>query len=87
MSGMASPKISHISWKDRQMTRPSTVSVDTHNALSGEEAAFCMLGVCVTDHLNCAARDPVTDGIVVGSFTSKRATSILPSCGERVTGV
>ncbi|KAH8023151.1 hypothetical protein HPB51_011265 [Rhipicephalus microplus] len=34
VSGMASPKISHISWKDRQMTRPSTVSVDTHNALS-----------------------------------------------------
>ncbi|KAL3231282.1 hypothetical protein MRX96_023332 [Rhipicephalus microplus] len=37
VSGMASPKISHISWKDRQMTRPSTVSVDTHNALSDDE--------------------------------------------------
>ncbi|XP_077525159.1 zinc-RING finger and ankyrin repeat domain-containing protein rolling pebbles isoform X1 [Amblyomma americanum] len=33
-SGMASPKISHISWKDRKMARPSTVSVDNHNALS-----------------------------------------------------
>lgn len=36
-SGMASPKISHISWKDRKMTRPSTVSVDNHNALSDDE--------------------------------------------------
>ncbi|KAL1426586.1 hypothetical protein MTO96_018174 [Rhipicephalus appendiculatus] len=36
-SGMASPKISHISWKDRKMARPSTVSVDNHNALSDDE--------------------------------------------------
>lgn len=36
-SGTASPKISHISWKDRKTTRPSTVGVDNHNALSDDE--------------------------------------------------
>lgn len=34
---MASPKISHISWKDRKTARPSTVSVDNHTALSDDE--------------------------------------------------
>ncbi|XP_077561766.1 zinc-RING finger and ankyrin repeat domain-containing protein rolling pebbles isoform X5 [Haemaphysalis longicornis] len=33
-SGVASPKTSHLPWRDRKATRPSTVSVDNHNALS-----------------------------------------------------
>lgn len=39
--GVASPKISHISWRDRKAARPSTVSVDNHNALSEDELPPC----------------------------------------------